>query len=347
MASILSFTTVHSLFDLNSICSNSNITTIYNIRQKAMKTTILILLLAITAQIAYSQETARERIEQRQQAEAARNTASAALGMNQSDDQLNDILENSRWSRIIYRYLDLTKPENGALYYPETPAEGQMNLFTKIFTLLQNGEIKAYEYLDGHELFTDDYLINFSEFTDRFGISETDIPSNEVRSFYLKEVYYFDTPTSSLRVLPIAICPIIQRFDNYEGTTRYPLFWIPYTQIEPFTKQMPVMYSDLNNSVRGTIDDFFRTRRYNGEIYKTGSPGNLSISQYTTTPEEMKAEQDRIEQELIDFESQLRQQEINPPQQYNQRPMSQSSRTNTRSIENSTGTSQTMRDRRY
>jgi gliding motility associated protien GldN len=324
-----------------------------------MKTKIIvILLLAVTVQTALSQETARERIEQRRKAETARSSSVGAFGINQSEDQLNDILQNSRWSRIIYRYLDLSKPENGALYYPETPADGQMNLFAKIFTLLQNGEIKAYEYLDGRELFTDNYLINFPEFLDRFGIyyeinngaveiQQEYIPSNEVQGYYLKEVYYFDTPTSSLRVLPIAICPIIHRNDNHEGPIRYPLFWVPYTQIAPHAKQMPVMFSSLNSSVRGTIDDFFRTRRYSGEIYKIGNPGNLSISQYTTTPEEMKAEQDRIEKELIDFEKRLRQEEASQTQYNNQRSSNQSSNRNVRSLGNTTGASQTMRNRRY
>lgn len=303
-----------------------------------MKTTIIILLLAITAQAAYPQETARERIEQRRQAEAASNSSASAFGTNQSEDQLNNILENSRWSRIIYRYLDLGKPENSPLYQTETQTSEQINFFSKIFALLQSGDIKAYEYLDGRELFTDDYIINFAELTDRFGINyETSNVSEDVQGYYLKEVYYLDTPTSSLRVQPIAICPILHGFNNYEGTTRYPLFWVPYTQIEPYTKQMPVMLSALNNSVRGTIDDFFKTRRYSGEI----------VIRNTTTPEDMKAEQDRIEKELSDFENMLRENEVSHTQQSSQKPLNQNVRRNTRSTGINTGGSQTMRNRRY
>lgn len=310
-----------------------------------MKTIILIftVLLAMSMQATYSQVTARERIEQRRQAEAVRNNSDYTITTKQSDSQLNDIMENSKWSRIIYRHLDLMKPENGPLYYPETPTEGKMNLFSKIFTLLQNGDIKAYEYLDGRELFTDEYLVNFTEFIERFNIYEDEIPSGEVQGYYLKEVYYFDTATSSLRLLPIAICPIIHRLDNFEGTTRYPLFWIQYSQIEPYLRHMPVMFSSQNNSIRGSLDDFFRTRRYKGEIYKTGNPGNLTLTQLTSSPEEMKAEQNRIEQELVDFEKSLRQNDVNIPKQKNQKPMKQSIR---KSI-NISGESQSMRTRRY
>ena len=99
---------------------------------------------------------------------------------------------------------------------------------------------------------------------------------------------------------PIAICPVLHRMDDLDAaTTRYPLFWIPYPALEPYTRRMPMLASSLNNSLYGTIDDFFRQRRYDGEIYKVGNPRNLSISQYTTTPEEMKAEQERIERNYL------------------------------------------------
>jgi hypothetical protein len=65
------------------------------------------------------------------------------------------------------------------------------------------------------------------------------------------------------------------------------------------------MSSSLNNALSGTIDDFFIMREYDGEIYKSSNPRNLAISQYTSTPEELKAEQERIEKELNDFERML------------------------------------------
>ena len=89
----------------------------------------------------------------------------------------------------------------------DTPAEGQSgeghsSLFTKLFRLLQEGTIPAYEYLDGQERFTDEYRIDFKEFLNRFSIyyqedngkitvDDADIPSHEVLTYFVKEVYYF------------------------------------------------------------------------------------------------------------------------------------------------------------
>ncbi|MEA5064368.1 MAG: hypothetical protein VB054_13660, partial [Petrimonas sp.] len=80
-------------------------------------------------------------------------------------------IEGAKWIREVYRYLDLSKEKNAPLYYPVIPEQGRMNLFTMIFKLLSENKISAYEYLDGREVFTDEYKIDFKEFLDRFGIS--------------------------------------------------------------------------------------------------------------------------------------------------------------------------------
>ncbi|HHX31799.1 MAG TPA: gliding motility protein GldN [Bacteroidales bacterium] len=323
-----------------------------------MKSIILTVILSFVSLSLFPQQTARERIEQRRLEKTKQNSGSSTSQTNRSDIRLNDILENARWSRIIYRYIDLTNPTNSPLYFPETPVDGKMNLFSTLFRSLQNNDIEAYEYLDGRESFTDEYLINFTEFLDRFDIyyetnngtitvHDADIPSHLVQGYYLKVVYYFDTASSSLKVLPISLCPILYKIDNYEDTTRYPLFWVPYSEIEQKLRQMPAMSSSINNNMRGSIDDFFRTRMYDGEIYKTGNPGNLSISQYTNSPQEMKAEQERIEQELIDFEKQLSREPVGNHIQNNKNTKNRRQRTSVISKSNNTGAQQSMRNRRY
>ncbi|MDD3969117.1 MAG: gliding motility protein GldN [Proteiniphilum sp.] len=284
-----------------------------------MKTRTIFILLVLLGQVTvlYPQTTARERIEQRRQ-QARQASEIPAIRGNQQDGNWEEEISNARWSRIIYRYIDLTKEANEPLYHPITPTAGKSNLFTLIFRLLQEDRIRAYEYLDGREEFTEAYRVDFPELVGRFGIyhessngtitvNDADVPSNEVLGYYLKEAYYFDSATSSLRVRPLALCPILFRQEEVASAdTRYPLFWIPYSELEPYTRRMPLMASSLNNRIADSVDDFFRKRSYDGEIYKTGNPGNRAISQYTSTPEEMKAEQQRIEQELLDFEQLIR-----------------------------------------
>lgn len=317
---------------------------------------IFISLVAGAVTTLFSQETARERIEQRQQSTVQQQAAGTNIRMEQRNRHSDESIENAKWSRIIYRHLDLTKEANAPLYYPVTPADGKTSLFTLIFNLLQENTVPAYEYLDGKEEFTDEYRINFQEFLDRFGIyhetmdgrivvNNVDIPGNEVEGYFVKEAYYFDTDNSSFRVKPLAICPVLQRREDYGTITRYPLFWIQYEEIAPYARRLPVMGSSLNNSMSGTIDDFFRMRKYDGEIYKAQNPRNLTISQYTSTPEEMKAEQERIEQELIDFEKNLWKQENYPAVPQQQKVNRRGKRKSPTS--SSGAASVSMRDRRY
>lgn len=304
-----------------------------------------------------AQETARERMEQRRQGTAVQQqTTGTNIRMEQRNRHHDESIENAKWSRIIYRYLDLTKDGNAPLYYPVTPIEGKMSLFTLLFNLLQEKTVPAYEYLDGREEFTEDFRIDFQELLDRFGIyyettegkiviNDVDIPGNEVEGYFVKEGYYFDTGSSTFNVQPLAICPVLHRRDDYGATTRYPLFWIAYDDIAPYARRIPVMGSSLNNSMSGSIDDYFRMRKYDGEIYKAQNPRNLAISQYTSTPEEMKAEQERIEQELIDFEKNLWKQE-NQSVVPQQREVKRTAKRRPQS--NSSGTASiSMRDRRY
>lgn len=298
-----------------------------------------------------AQESARQRLSSNKSGDNAIALPTRAEQINRS--QSVDI-SNAKWIREIYRYLDLSQSANAPLYYPVMPEEGRMNLFTMIFKLLAEDKIAAYEYLDGREIFSDRYKIKFKDFLDRFGvfhetengkivINDVDIPSNEVMGYYLKEAYYFETGTSNSGIKTIAICPVIHRQGDYDATTvRYPLFWISYDDLRPYAQRMPIMTSSLNNTMSGTIDDFFRKHNFNGEIYKTTNPQNLTISQQTSSPEEMKREQVKIEQQLKDFEERLWSQTNDsiPAQTVKQKNRQQNKPAKT-------ATQNSMRDRRY
>ncbi len=269
------------------------------------------------ANSATAQQTARERLAQKQTQEISDNTSSVSVRATQASRGQSTEIENAMWSRSIYRFLDLKKEANAPLYYPVMPENGRKNLFSMIFRLLIEDKIDAYEYLDGREIFTDEYKIDFMEFLNRFDVyhelndnkiivEDVDIPSNEVQGYFVKEAYYFDPITSDHRVKTVAICPVLLRQGDYDAATiRYPLFWISYSDIAPYALSMPVMASSVNNSMTGTVADYFRKRSYDGEIYKAANPRNLAISQYAATPEEVNIEQQKIEAQLRNFEKGL------------------------------------------
>lgn len=237
------------------------------------------------------------------------------------NERLTQEIGNARWMRVIYRQVDLMKEENAPLYYPTRPMNGQMNLFSVIFQLLGENKIKAYEYLDGYEEFDDGHLINFKDLLDRFYImyeeipgkggeqpsfviNESDIPAADVKSYYVKEAWYFDQNNSAFDVKILAICPILTSTGDM-GETTMPMFWLPYENIRPYISNSHIMTSNINNSMTFTMDDYFRRRMFKGDIIKTQNLMNQPLQAYCPTPDSLKREQDRIEGQLTNFEKSL------------------------------------------
>lgn len=231
---------------------------------------------------------------------------------------LTQNIQEANWTRTIYRQLDLTKESNAPLYYPTRTTDASQNLFAQIFKLLSNKRIVAYEYIDGEEVFTSEYKVQFKDLLDRFRINYTledkkgdkyhvanaDIPSSEVKSYYIKETWFFDPTTSTYDVKIDAICPILYDLGEY-GEVPMPLFWLPYEEIKPFISIEPVMLSSYNNKANATLDDFFRLGLYEGEIIKTKNLLGNTLAQSITSPDSIQVERKRIESELKDFGKQL------------------------------------------
>ena len=236
------------------------------------------------------------------------------------NDQLTQEVGNARWMRIIYRELNMLEDKNAPLYYPVTPINGTQNLFTTIFRLVADGKLPAYEYLDGYEAFDDAHLVDFKSVLDRFSImfqtssgrdgrtryviNDSDVPSGEVRAFYVKEAWYFDQNNSVFDVKTLALSPIIF-YEGDMGTERTPMFWVLYEEVRPYVSNTYIMTSNMNNAKTFTIDDYFRRRMFDGKIIKTENLLNIPLQAYCPTPDSMAHEQQKIEDQLQAFNKNL------------------------------------------
>ena len=222
------------------------------------------------------------------------------------------------WRRDIYREINLEDDANAGLYYPVEPQGKQVNLFTYIFKLAQNGYIPIYEYpTDGSDVFEesskiemktmlDNYQIFYEEQNGKLKVDNSDIPSAEVKKYYLKESAYYDQANSSFHIKVLALCPVMMREDDFSeyggNATPYPLFWLKYSDLEPFLNRQTVMTSSLNNAATMSMDDFFTMNKYQGKIYKTTNRLGKTLAQICDgDTAKLSAEQKRIEAELEAF----------------------------------------------
>ena len=280
-----------------------------------MKRLVFIMMILLIADAAVAQP--KKRRNQQQTEQQQRKSPSSAMSMRAqiSFPTALDIPEEVVWRRDIYRELDLTDDANAGLYFPVEPQGKQLNLFTYIFKLAQNGYIPVYEYpTDGSDNFSnearvqmqtilDNYHIYYEDQDGKLKVDNSDIPSAEVKKFYLKESAYYDQANSSFHIKVLALCPVMLRDDDFGGeATQYPLFWVKYSDLEPFLNRQTVMASSLNNAATMSMDDFFTLNSYRGKIYKTNNAQGKTLLQLCDGDvDKMTAEQKRIEAELAAF----------------------------------------------
>lgn len=239
-------------------------------------------------------------------------------------DRMQSFFENKEphdadlaYVRQIYRSLDLSKEKNTPLYFPEDVIDGQENLFRIIMRLVVEGKIPAYEYLDGREIFSDQYKIKVGDMLDRFEIyytqtggngknpryeiAEADVPTNQVLNYYIIEKWEFDRRSNRMKTRVEAICPVLNKYGDFGETNRYPMFWVKFDALRPWLAQEYIFLSDDNNLPQYSLDDFFNMGMYDGEIYKTQNLRNLSMMQMYPDEDDLKAARDSIDRRLRSF----------------------------------------------
>ena len=265
----------------------------------------------------------KSRVQQAAKKEKIQQTGTAQDGMTERMRIMYptalDMPEDVVWRRDIYREIDLNEEANSGLYYPVEPVGKQMNLFTYVFKLALGGYIPVYEYrLDGNEVLDqtakvdmktilDNYHIFYEEQNGKLKVDNSDIPSSEVKMYYLKESAYYDQANSSFHIKPLAFCPVMLREDDFGGeAAKYPLFWVKYNEVEPFLSRQQVMTSNVNNAAMMNLDDYFTLNKYKGKIYKTNNMLGKTLAQIAGNDSlKFSAEQKRIEAELEKFRNNI------------------------------------------
>jgi gliding motility associated protien GldN len=153
----------------------------------------------------------------------------------------------------------------------------------------------------------DDRHIFYEEQDGKLKVDNSDIPSAEVMKYYLKESAYYDQSNATFHIKPLALCPIMMREDDFGGeATQYPLFWVKYSDLEPFLSRQTVMTSNVNNAAVMSMDDYFTLNKYKGKIYKTNNMLGKTLAQIAGGDSaKLSDEQKRIEAELEAFKNNI------------------------------------------
>ncbi|MCQ2312573.1 MAG: gliding motility protein GldN [Paludibacteraceae bacterium] len=162
---------------------------------------------------------------------------------------------------------------------------------------------------------SDDMLFHYDSIQDKlsFHFFPYEVFVRNQLKYVIQEVIFFDRHYSRLYSKIMAIAPLhsdkieVKEGDNINYTqamSQSLLFWIPFDALRPYLQKQFVI-TDRNDTKRVTYDEFFQKKLYSSYLLGDGNIYNRLITDYIKTPEEAKKEQDRIAEELLNFEQDL------------------------------------------
>ncbi|MEW6468593.1 MAG: gliding motility protein GldN [Bacteroidota bacterium] len=225
------------------------------------------------------------------------------------------------WSKTIWRVVDLREKQNLPLYYPITPINDRLSLFDVIKKGLQSGELTAYD----KPLLDDEfnYEMPLSQVNAKLNFVDTvltqdlntgawdtvlvprQIMSENVKQYWVKEVWFFDKQRSVMDVRIIGISPLIEKIDKTTGEFRgyEPLFWLYFPGCRNYFAKYEC-FNRQSDAERRTYDDIFHKRLFESYIRKESNVYDRLIIEYA---QQMAAllESDRVKEDLFIIEHDL------------------------------------------
>ena len=215
------------------------------------------------------------------------------------------------WQKTVWRVLDVREKINLPFIYPKAP------FFDILTNAAQAGELTLYsgekddfsvplsmEELNGL-LFRRD-TIPVSEDQDNFELMviETKVFYEDVKRFRIKELWYFDSKTSQLKVRILGIAPMQEMYtENGDFIGEKALFWVHFPSARDVLAR-ELVFSEGNEASRMTWEDLFEMRKFSSYIYKEGNVRDNRL-QDLYTGVDLLLQADKINQEIFNYESDL------------------------------------------
>ena len=236
------------------------------------------------------------------------------------------------WSRVVYRVIDMREKQNFQLYFPTRPNEQYRSLFRVMLDAVANG-INVYkrdprdikpswkDVLTGYELSrafaydesSENNLIHVDTLTEQRSVG-TDQYSRYVRNqlkFLIQEIIFFDKNTSRMYSKIIGIAPMYalhpDNMDNKESMAYFRnsvMCWFSYDELRPYLIKQFVVPNG-NDTERMSFDDFFTQKMYDSYLLGESDTYGRMLLDYTVDENDLRAEQKRIDTELLNFEEDL------------------------------------------
>jgi gliding motility associated protien GldN len=216
------------------------------------------------------------------------------------------------WEKRIWRIIDTREKMNLPFRYPEKP------LVSILIDGIKSGEITAYSPIDdkfstqlnSEELSLQIYRRDTFRVVDPVTLEETltvaedDFNPDNVKRFRLKEIWYFDTNTSTLKVRILGIAPLVEEYDRF-GNFRHekPLFWVHYPSSREILARH-IVFNPWNDKSVMSWEDLLEMRFFSSYITKESNVHDRRLEDYLSGVD-LLLESEKIRMEIFNFEHDL------------------------------------------
>jgi gliding motility associated protien GldN len=214
------------------------------------------------------------------------------------------------WEKRLWRLVDVREKMNLPFVAPESP------LFKIVFDAALAGELPVYSTENDRftkrlsveniesKLYKTDTIVTYEleSGLEKVVIVKNEVSWEDVKRFRIKESWYFDAKTATLRNQILGITPLLEvRDENGDFRMEIPLFWVHYPSSRAFlARHKAVTHSD-NWANTTSWEDVFEMRYFASSILKENNVQDLRLQDmYSGLDLVMKAEQ--IEDELFNLE---------------------------------------------
>jgi len=217
------------------------------------------------------------------------------------------------WEKRIWRVIDTREKMNLSFVAPESP------LFSILSEAALSGDLTVYSTQDDRfskpmtseevreQLFKRDTVILLTpdDYSESAQIVENEINWEDVRRFRIKESWFFDAKTSTLRVRILGIAPMVDVRDE-DGNFRYekPLFWVHYPSARALLAGRKAVTPGGNYAATTSWEDMFEMRYFASSILKENNVQDLRLQDYLAGSD-LLLQSERIEDDIFNREHDL------------------------------------------
>jgi gliding motility associated protien GldN len=215
------------------------------------------------------------------------------------------------WQKRVWRVLDVREKINHPFTYPDAP------FFDILTNAAKAGEITLYSgEKDDFSVPLTEAELNLTLFRsdtvpvwideNNFDITvvQTAVSAEDVKRFRVKEMWYFDSKTSQLRVRILGIAPMKERYsESGDFIGEMPLFWVHFPSAREVLAKENVFVTG-NEAARMTWEDLFEMRMFSSYIIKDGNVRDNRL-QDLYTGVDLLLEAEKIDQEIFNYEHDL------------------------------------------